>query len=63
MFDDLANDRLPRTPRRNLSPSALRRIDDFVTMLDRRGANNLAIQGRANDNDLAPTTKRRLLAV
>lgn len=63
MFDDLASDRLPRAPRRRLSATALRRIDDFVVSLDRRGANSHAVQGRANDNDLMPTVKRHLLAV
>lgn len=63
MFDTFAGDRLPRTPRRKLSSAALRRIDDFVTVLDRHGVNDTVRQGRANDNDLTPTIKRRLLAV
>jgi len=62
MFDTLASDRLPRAPRRQLSATALRKIDEFVTTLDRMGANDRAFLGRADNDDITPTTKRRLLA-
>lgn len=40
MFEDLSEARLPRTPRRALSATALGNIDRFADWLDRSGANS-----------------------
>lgn len=61
MFDKIS-DRLPRAPRRTLDATALRHIDQFVTGLDRTGANSRSFLGSASNDDLRPTVKRRLLA-
>jgi hypothetical protein len=56
MFDTVS-DRMPRTVRRPLSATALRQIDQFVTGLDRAGANSRSIVRDAS-NDV----KRKLRA-
>lgn len=50
MFEDLSNARLPRSPRRALSATALSNIERFAVWLDRSGANSSTrVQDASND--------------
>ncbi len=57
MFE-IVSDRLPRTPRRQLSESDMHSIDRFVTGLDIRGANSRSIVRDASNDQVRKVMRR-----
>lgn len=51
MFDDISM-RMPRTPRRKLSRSAIAQLDRLAMRLDRSGANSRSVVVDASNDDM-----------